>query len=112
VISNKKELSMQAPGGGLVAAVPAVTLALIVAEVLTTPLPQPDFTAMFSGRSWPSVSFQFSPKGSGSERFGYVQEWADKYGVPIVRKGRYHNAVFSYLGVEFTAYAVEDEEDQ
>lgn len=103
---------MQDPRSGLVDTVPAVTLALIVAEVLTTPLPQPDFTAMFSGRPWPSVSFQFSAKGSSVERFGYVQEWADKYGVPVVRKGRYHNAVFSYLGVEFTAYAVEDEHDQ
>jgi hypothetical protein len=103
VISSKKELSMQVPGIGLVDAVPAVTLASIAAEVLATSLPQPNYIALWPG-SRASVSFQFSVR-SGDARFGYVSEWADFYGVQVLRSDHSHAAVFSLMGVEFNVYA-------
>jgi hypothetical protein len=99
---------MQVPGAALVDAMPAVILTAIAAEVLKAPLPQPDSVSLYAGRS-ASVGLQFSTH-MGAERFGYVREWADSHGVPVIRKGRFHEAVFLYLGVEFTAFAADDQE--
>ena len=100
---------MHAPGTALVDAMPAVTLAAIAAEVLKTQLPQPDHLSLHPGPS-ASVSFQFS-EYMGAERFGYVHEWADSYGVPVVQMGRFHEAYFTHLGVKFTVFAPEKKED-
>jgi hypothetical protein len=104
-----KEQPMQASGTALVDAMPAVTLTAIAAEVLKTQLPQPDHVSLHPGPA-ASVSFQFS-QYMGAERFGYVREWADSYGVPVVQMGRFHQAVFTYLGVEFTVFAPEKKDD-
>ncbi|HEY1818917.1 MAG TPA: hypothetical protein VGG83_03235 [Trebonia sp.] len=104
---------MQVPVISLVEDVlPALTVVSVVADVLTSPLPQPDYVSMSPGSS-PSVGFQFNEPGSGAARFDHVRAWADSYDAEVVRSGRFLQTVFSFLGaVEFTVYAQFGDEDE
>lgn len=101
---------MQSAGTGLVDKLTAATLAPIVAEILSAPLPQPDLVCMYVSTS--GVSFQFSATGSGEARFGYVREWADHYGLEVTHSGRFHEVVFYRHGIDFKFYAAEPEDGQ
>lgn len=98
---------MQVSGTGVADKLTAATLAPIVAEILSVPLPQPDLVSMYVSTS--GVSFQFSATGSGEARFGYVREWADHYGLEVTRSGRFHEVEFYHQGIEFKFYAAEPE---
>ena len=101
---------MQASGTGLVDRLTAASLAALVAEILSAPLPQPDMVSMYVSTS--GASFQFSATGSGEARFGYVREWAEHLGLEVTRSGRFHEVVFYRQGIDFKFYAAEPEDGQ
>ena len=88
----------------------ARVLALALVQVLALGLPGPGYISVSPWavhvRSISSVSFQFD----GDGEVAAVQEWADRFGVPVTRRdaepGRYWvSAEFTYLDVRFMVYA-------
>jgi hypothetical protein len=88
----------------------ARVLALALVQVLALGLPGPGYISVSPWaahiRSIPSIDFQFDGDGEVTA----VQEWADRFGVPVDRRdaepGRcWISAEFTYLNVRFKVYA-------